>query len=95
MQNKNLFLFAACTLVLLGFVFSFWPLAFLGVALAVVAGRWISAVLLAVLLDVVYGVPVGRLHVLYAPFTLAAVLGALLRARVASAMREYVLTDRL
>jgi hypothetical protein len=53
-------------------LFPFWPLSVLGIALAAFSGRWVLAVALGLLLDIAYGAPIGRWHVLYVPFTLAA-----------------------
>jgi hypothetical protein len=60
-----------------GFLLPFWPLELAGVLLAALSGHWIFAVGLGLLLDLAYGAPVGRFEFLYLPFTLAALLGAL------------------
>jgi hypothetical protein len=70
---------AAFVLVALGFLVGFWPLSVAGILLAALMGRWAAAVLLGLLLDIAYGTPVGRLHFLYLPFTLLALLGVLAR----------------
>ncbi len=60
-----------------GFFLPFWPLIVLGVVVAALSGRWIFAMLMALLIDVALGPPHGVLHMLYVPFTLLALLCAL------------------
>lgn len=64
----------SAALALIGFLLPFWPLALLGVAIAALAGRWVFAVVLGILLDAAYGAPTGAWHVLYAPFTIFALI---------------------
>lgn len=69
--------------VAVGFLVGFWPLCVVGVLLAAVSGRWVTAVLLGLLLDIAFGIPTGVLHVVYLPFTALAfvsVIGHLLLA---------------
>jgi len=58
-----------------------------GILLAALSGRWLTAVLIGVLLDVAWGAPVGRLHFLYVPFTILAVALSLCRAVIAGYIR--------
>lgn len=71
-----------------GFLLPLWQLSLLGIALAVLSGQWIFAIIIGLLLDVAYGAPVGRWHVLYFPFTIFALVGALLRYYFSSYMRK-------
>lgn len=79
LRSKKIHIIAASfALVALGFLF-FWPLSIVGILLAALAGRWVTALLLGLLIDIAYGTPVGRLHFLLFPFTLLALLGILTR----------------
>jgi hypothetical protein len=64
-------------LAVAGFLLPFWPLSLLGVLLAAATGRYIASIVLGLLLDVVYGAPVGHWHVVYVPFTLAAFIASI------------------
>jgi hypothetical protein len=61
-------------LVAAGFLLPFWPLEVLGILVAGFSGLWMLAIILGLLLDLAYGAPVGRWHVVYFPFTLLALL---------------------
>ncbi len=71
-----------------GFLLPFWPLGLFGVAIAALSGHWIGAVIIGLLLDLAYGTPLGRLHALYFPFTIFALLVALVRYYVAAYVRK-------
>ena len=58
-----------------GFCIQFWPLELLAVLTAGLGGSPVVALVLGVLFDLIYGVPVGQLHYLFFPFTLAALVG--------------------
>ncbi len=75
-------------LAALGFLLPLWPLSLFGIAIAALSGRWISAVVIGLLLDIAYGAPIGRLHFLYFPFTIFALLVALVRYYVESYIRK-------
>lgn len=62
-----------------GFLLPFWPLSAAGILILSSTGRWLSAVLIGLLLDVAWGVPGGVLHFVYVPFTLLALLAVLVR----------------
>lgn len=66
-------------LAALGFLLPLWPLSVLGIVLAAAWGRWFFAVLIGLLLDLAWGAPVGLAHSLYFPFTLLAMVAALVR----------------
>lgn len=70
-------------LAALGFLLPFWPLSVAGIVLAALWGRWFSALLIGLLLDLAWGAPVGLAQFLYFPFTLIAVVAALARLWVA------------
>lgn len=75
LHRKKIHIVAASfVLVALGFLF-FWPLSVVGILLAALTGRWITAILLGLLLDIAYSTPIGRLHFLLFPFALLALLG--------------------
>ena len=57
-----------------GFLISFWPLSIVGIGLAAFTNRWILAIALGLLLDIAYGAPVGKWHVLFMPFTIVALV---------------------
>ena len=71
-----------------GFLIPFWPLSVLGIGLAAFTNRWILAMVLGLLLDVAYGAPVGKWHVLFMPFTIAALLCILLHYIASRYMRK-------
>lgn len=62
-----------------GFLVPFWPLSVAGILIAALSGRYIFALMVALLLDLASGVPTGFLHYLYAPFTILAALAGALR----------------
>ena len=59
-------------------IFWWWPLAALSIIVAALVAPF-AGILLALLLDILWGVPAGVLHNLYFPWTLLAVLMALTR----------------
>ena len=59
-----------------GVLLPFWPLAVVGILLAALSGRWLFAVIIALLVDLAWGTPTGGLRFLYFPFTLLALLAA-------------------
>lgn len=62
-----------------GFMISFWPLQIAGIVLAGLAGHWLFAIVLGLLLDLAYGAPTGQLHALLFPCTALALAVVLLR----------------
>ena len=62
-----------------GVLLPFWPLSVVGILIAALSGRWIFAVLVALLVDLAWGAPTGTLHFLYFPFTLLALAAAAAR----------------
>ena len=77
----------SCAMVAAGFLLGMWPLSIIGIVLAVLWGRWVSAILFGIVLDVAYGVPPGLLHVLYFPITVFTLVGVLLCVAVAGRLR--------
>lgn len=63
----------------IGFLMPLWPLCILGILIAALSGRYFFAMLVAILLDLGFGPPVGLLHYLYMPFTILAAIAALVR----------------
>lgn len=73
MKSKGRFTLAAFFLTAaIGFVWPFWPLCALGVALLSLSGSWFAAIVVALLIDLAWGPPTGFLHAVYLPFTLFA-----------------------
>ena len=66
-------------LVAAGFLLPFWPLSVFGIALCAVSGRYIFAIVAALLVDVAWGAPTETMHWLFFPLTLFAIVCALLR----------------
>ena len=64
----------AVGLALLGLLLPFWGFVCIALIIAVVAGNWPLALTLGVCADILYGHPVGMLHVLAIPFTLGAIV---------------------
>jgi len=71
-----------------GFVLPYWPLGLLGLLVAAAAGQYLAAVAVGLLLDVLYGVPVGQWHFLHVPFTLLALLLCVLHYFLSAYFRE-------
>lgn len=67
-------------LVALGFLLPFWPLSFVGVLVAAFSGRWIFAVLAALLVDLAWGTPTGWLAFLFFPLTFSTLVLLVARA---------------
>lgn len=80
MMSSTRLLVALCfVLAAMGFLLPFWPLSALGILIAALAGRFLFAIGVGLLLDIAYGTPVGTLQVLWFPFTLFAVISLILR----------------
>jgi hypothetical protein len=60
-----------------GFLLPLWPLSVVGILIAALSGRFFFAIVMGLLLDVAWGMPVGLLHYVYFPFT-ALAFGAVL-----------------
>ena len=75
-------------LAALGFLLPFWPLSLVGIALAALSGHWLFAICVGLLIDIGFGAPLGRLHFLYFPFTLAAAVLSLGRVWSSKYMRK-------
>ena len=88
MQSKRNQIAIAFVLVAGGFLVSFWPLSVLGILFVAGMGRWVSAILLGLLLDIAYGAPIGFIHFIYFPFTLLALAAAGVRLFVLHYMRK-------
>lgn len=71
-MRNNLLLIGALFFLSVGFFASWWVLSLVGLVMVLYAGRPLLGVLIGVVLDLIYGVPVGWLHFLYIPFTLCA-----------------------
>ena len=87
LQSKRASIALAFLIIAAGFLFGFWPLALVGVVLAVALGHWVSALLFGLLLDVAYGVPVGFFHFVYFPITLFAVVSVIVRSALMGRIR--------
>lgn len=57
-----------------GLIFSFWPLILLGIAIAVLYGHEFYGAFLALLFDLVLGVPTGMLGYVHFPLVIFALL---------------------
>lgn len=62
-----------------GFLLPFWPLMVLGIIVAALSGRYLFAVFMALLVDIGSGLPLGVLRYLFVPFTILAIVAALVR----------------
>jgi hypothetical protein len=87
-RSKLIYSVAAIILFAAGFLFSFWPLCLLGLLLAAFTGQYVTAVLIGLLLDALYGAPVGRLHMVPVPFTLLAFITSALYYYLSAYFRE-------
>lgn len=77
MLSKRSLIAISFTAIAVGFLSGLWPLCIIGILLAALSGRWVTALLLGILLDVAYGVPTGILQVVRLPFTIFAALSVL------------------
>lgn len=82
-------------LAAVGFLMQLWPISVVGVLLAAFSGRWLFAVIAALLIDLAWGTPTGIWQVLYFPLTAIALLGALLRIFGEKYLLHRDLPDRL
>ena len=87
MRSNTIGVGGGALLVVASFFFAFWPLALLGVVVAALFGGWALPVLLALLLDLLWGVPVGALHALYVPCTLLALFLLMCKAILLNRLR--------
>lgn len=78
-----------------GFLLPLWPVALLGVALSALSGRFVCALLIALLLDVAWGAPFGLAQYLYFPFTAAALVMTVVRYYSASYFYDRSTPDTL
>lgn len=62
-----------------GLFVSFWPLTLLGVAVAVLSGRVLFGLILALLFDIVLGAPTGFLSYIHFPLVIAGLACFLIR----------------
>jgi hypothetical protein len=87
----------ACSFAIaaVGFLLPFWPLCVVGVVLAALSGRYIFAIVMALLLDVGSGMPTGLWRYVYIPFTILAVIASLLRAYGAAYFLDKTPLDTL
>ncbi len=87
MRNRVLF---ACAVLFLcaGFFLGWWIFSLVGLLLAAYAGRLLFCVCAGIVLDLIYGVPVGWLHMMYAPFTVFACALVFLHASVPHYIRK-------
>jgi len=87
LRNRRTNIAFAFLIVAAGFLFGVWQLSLLGIVFAAALGHSVSAIFLGLLLDVVYGVPVGFLHMMYFPFSLFAAISVLTRALIRGRIR--------
>ena len=80
----------ACILVLLGVMLPFWGFVVIGIAIALVRGSAALALLFAGCADILYGPPVGILHLTIMPFVWSTLLALGIRYLVTRDMREGV-----
>lgn len=79
----------------IGFLLPFWPLCVLGVLIAALSGRYVFAVIMALLLDVGSGMSTGLWRYVYVPFTILAVIASLVRAYGGAYFLDKTPLDRL
>lgn len=71
-KYKPVYSIVSILAVVAGFLISFWPLSVAGVLGAAAAGRYLTAVMLGLCMDILYGAPVGYFSWVPVPFTLLA-----------------------
>lgn len=96
MEIKDTWTYVASFLLAAGgYLLPFWPLSLLGILLAVVRGKWIFAVVLALLVDLMWGPVFGLVSVVYVPFTVFAVVASALRYFLAQNLLSKSPPERL
>ena len=83
------------TAVIAGFLWPWWPLAAVGIALAALSGRAVYAVGLGLLLDIAWGAPGLLGPYLAFPFSIGAVVLALVQRFTGHYFLDRTRTDRL
>ena len=83
---KNPTVYAAL-LLLCALFFLYWPLALFGLALLIFFGRIYVGILCALFFDVLWGPPVGNVHVFVLPITCFVLCLVLLRAIISPYLR--------
>jgi hypothetical protein len=78
-----------------GFLLPFWPLCIVGVLIAALSGRYFFGIAMALLLDIGSGTPVGVLQYVVLPFTILAIVAALVRAYGAAYFLDKTPVDTL
>lgn len=78
-----------------GFLLPFWPLCVVGILIATLSGRYVFGILVALLIDLGSGVPTGILRYLFVPFTILAILAALVRVFAVSYFLDKTPPDTL
>lgn len=94
-NNTRLITAVAFILAALGFMLPLWPLCITGIALLALSGRMVFAIGLGVLLDVAYGVPVGRFAWAVFPFTLCALGLSIVRFVASRYLLDKNIPDKL
>jgi hypothetical protein len=75
MKSADTFVYVgAGALAVGGLIFSFWPLTLLGIAIAVLYGHEFYGTFLALLFDVILGVPTGVLEYVQFPLVIFALV---------------------
>ncbi|MBY0473399.1 hypothetical protein K2Q00_03955 [Patescibacteria group bacterium] len=76
-----------CTLFMFGFFLPWWPFMFLAPCIALLYGYWVLALFLALCADLVFGAPVGLLHSLIFPCTVAILFSSVVRSVIIRHLR--------
>jgi hypothetical protein len=87
-RSKYIFSIISLALLAAGFLFSFWPLSAVGLLLAAATGQYAIAIVIGLILDVLYGAPVGRWHFVHVPFTLLSLLACFAHYYLSAFMRK-------
>lgn len=95
MTSRGLTYALSFVVAAVGFMLPFWPLCALGILVAALAGRYAFAIVLALLIDLGFGMPTGSLSRLVVPFTLLAGAAAALRLLASSYFLDKTPPDTL
>jgi|GEM_PF-3504884 len=77
----------ALVLVLVSFMYGWWPAAAFATVLLFLSGSGWSALALALFLDVLYGAPTGVLRFVPLPITFAVIVAVLVRHKMRASVR--------
>lgn len=87
-NSERLIIAAGMALFGAGLLLPWWPLSLLGVLTFALMGQWFIALMCALFLDLVFGIPTSALRYTLFPFSLATLALVLVRALLTRHVRD-------